>query len=307
MSDIKLFQIEKNKLSELDGKSVTIEKSLQDLIENNLEILLDVKFLATEYSTGIKHKGRIDTLGIDENNCPVIIEYKRSTNENVINQGLYYLDWLLDHKAEFQLLVMKTLGPKVAENIVWNGSRMICIAGDFTKYDTYAVEQINRNIELYRYKKFGQIFLLELINSVNVPIIHDKKTKKQKEKAAGKRYATVAELLSRSSKEVQDRYAALRDFILNLGDEVQEKELLYYFAFKRIKTFASTEIHPKTSSIVLYLRLPVEIAKKEIESGFIRDVTNIGHLGVGNLSITIKTADDLEKAKPFILKSYELS
>ncbi|MBK7380301.1 MAG: DUF91 domain-containing protein [Ignavibacteriales bacterium] len=306
MPDIKLFNISNNNLTELEGKSVTIEKSLQSLIEDNLETLLGVKFLATEYSTGIKHKGRIDTLGIDENNCPVIIEYKRSTNENVINQGLYYLDWLLDHKAEFQLLVMKTSGPKVAENIVWNGSRMICIAGDFTKYDTYAVEQINRNIELYRYKKFGQIFLLELINSVNVPIIHDKKSNKQKEKVAGKRYATVAELLSKSSKDVQDRYATLKDFILNLGDEVQEKELLYYFAFKRIKTFASTEIHPKTSSIMLYLRLPVEMAKKEIESGFIRDVSNIGHLGVGNLSITIKTGDDLEKAKPFIFKSYEV-
>ena len=33
---------------------------------------------------------------IDENNSPVIIEYKRSTNENVINQGLFYLDWLHD-------------------------------------------------------------------------------------------------------------------------------------------------------------------------------------------------------------------
>ena len=32
--------------------------------------------------------------GIDENCSPVIIEYKRALNENVINQGLFYLDWL---------------------------------------------------------------------------------------------------------------------------------------------------------------------------------------------------------------------
>ena len=44
---------------------------------------LGVTFLATEYSTGQKTTGRIDTLGIDENNCPVIIEYKRETNQNV--------------------------------------------------------------------------------------------------------------------------------------------------------------------------------------------------------------------------------
>ena len=107
MSDIKLFHIAKNQITELEGKSVSVEKSLQTLIENHLEDFLGIRFLATEYSTGVKHGGRIDTLGIDENNCPVIIEYKRATNENVINQGLYYLDWLLDHKAEFQLLAMQ--------------------------------------------------------------------------------------------------------------------------------------------------------------------------------------------------------
>jgi hypothetical protein len=35
----------------------------------------------------------------DENGSPVIFEYKRSVNENVINQGLFYLNWLLDHRA----------------------------------------------------------------------------------------------------------------------------------------------------------------------------------------------------------------
>ena len=67
MSDIKLFQIANNRIIELEGKSVTIEKSLQSLIEKHLEAFLGVTFLASEYSTGTKHSGRIDTLGIDEN------------------------------------------------------------------------------------------------------------------------------------------------------------------------------------------------------------------------------------------------
>jgi hypothetical protein len=28
----------------------------------------------------------------------------------VINQGLFYLDWLLDHRGEFELLIMKSSG-----------------------------------------------------------------------------------------------------------------------------------------------------------------------------------------------------
>ena len=102
-----------------------------------------IRFLASEYSTGPKHGSRIDSLGIDENGCPVIIEYKRATNENVINQGLYYLDWLLDHQAEFQLLVQNKLGKPQAELIDWSAPRLLYIAGGFTKYDEHAVQQMN--------------------------------------------------------------------------------------------------------------------------------------------------------------------
>src|SRR5206468_9042126 len=128
MSDIKLFRIANGSVSELTGTSVALEKSLQNLMEQHLESFLGVRFLASEYSTGKTHAGRIDTLGLDENNCPVIIEYKRSLNENVINQGLFYLDWLLDHKAEFVLLVQQKLGAEPAQSIEWSNPRLLCIA-----------------------------------------------------------------------------------------------------------------------------------------------------------------------------------
>lgn len=133
MSDIKLFRIAGNQVQELEGRSAAVEKSIQNLLERHLEAFLGVRFLASEYATGKTHGGRIDSLGIDENFSPVIIEYKRALNENVINQGLFYLDWLLDHKAEFTLLVMDKLGKEAADKIVWNGTRLLCIAGDFTK------------------------------------------------------------------------------------------------------------------------------------------------------------------------------
>jgi len=113
--------------------------------------------------------GRIDSLGIDENNCPVIIEYKRALNENVINQGLYYLDWLLDHKAEFTLLVQKKCDAQTAEQVDWPGARLLCIAGEFTKFDEHAVKQINRNIELISLPAYGnELLLLELVKMLRV-------------------------------------------------------------------------------------------------------------------------------------------
>lgn len=84
MGDIKIFKTNDDSVTELEGTSVALEKSLQVLIEKHLDVFLGVRHLATEYSTGKTHAGRIDTLGIDENGCPVIIEYKRSTNENAV-------------------------------------------------------------------------------------------------------------------------------------------------------------------------------------------------------------------------------
>ena len=78
MSDIKLFRIKAMPVVQLTGKSVKFEKSLQTLIEKHLDVFLGIRFLVSEYSTGKKHGGRIDTMGIDENGCPCIIEYTPS-------------------------------------------------------------------------------------------------------------------------------------------------------------------------------------------------------------------------------------
>ena len=79
----------------------------------NLETVFGLRFLASEYSTGEKHPGRIDGLGLDENDTPVIIEYKLARSPSVIGQALYYLDWLMDHRGDFELLVHKCLGKDV--------------------------------------------------------------------------------------------------------------------------------------------------------------------------------------------------
>lgn len=75
MSDIKLFRLQNHKAAEIAGTASHLEKPLQSLIESNLEPLLGIRLVATEYPTGKTHSGRIDTLGLDENLCPVILEY----------------------------------------------------------------------------------------------------------------------------------------------------------------------------------------------------------------------------------------
>lgn len=301
MGDIKLFKI-KDEVEEIEGTSMQLEKHLQNIIEENMEVFLGVKFLATEYSTGKVHNGRIDSLGIDENNCPVIIEYKRSINENVINQGLYYLDWLLDHKATFQLLVRKKLGPKDWENIEWSSPRLICIANDFTKYDIHAVKQINRNIDLIKYKNYKEELLL--LEMVHTNILSDEyKHIGSTGDGTKNKNKTVEVYLENANNELKNRYYILKDFITSLGDDVQEKKLKNYFGFKRIKNFACVEIHPKSDLVLIYTK--ANLSDINIEEGFTRDVTNIGHYGTGNLEIRFTDMKQFEKIQRYIIASYE--
>jgi predicted transport protein len=305
MSDIKLFKTNNSNVQELSSKSVALEKSLQDLMEKNLEAFLGVRFLASEYSTGKTHAGRIDTLGIDENGCPVIIEYKRSTNENVINQGLFYLDWLMDHKAEFKLLVMERFNKEAAAAIEWSTPRLLCIAGDFTKYDEHAVQQINRNIELIRYRRYDdELLLLELVNATMATVSIEEEVKPGKSKI---QYKTVSDNLAQAKPDLRDLYEELRAYLLALGDDVQEKTLKFYIAFKRLKNFACVELYNQAEKILVFVKLDPDSVDLECNQGFLRDVRNIGHFGTGDLEITIKSVDDLERAKEYLERSYEIS
>jgi len=302
MSDLKLFQQRGGALCELQSSQAPLERALQTLFEQNLEALLGVRFLASEYVTS--HKGRMDTLGIDENGYPVIIEYKRDRSENVINQGLFYLDWLMDHRGDFEILVRDRYGKESAQLIEWSAPRLICIAADFNKYDEHAVNQMGRNITLIRYKRFGDdLLLLEQLTEVSAspaPVI-DSETGQPRVH----RYKTISESVADASTDLANLFADVENYLLGIGDDVTKKVLKNYFAYRRIKNFTCVEVKPQAGVVRLYLKVnPDEI---ELDDGFTRDVRNVGHFGTGDLEVTLRGHACLERAKPLINQSYEAS
>lgn len=305
MSQIKLYRIQQKRTQEVPSSTAELEKSLQEVIEANLDSLLGIRFLRSEYQTGKTHGGRIDTLGIDENGCPVIIEYKRAVKENVINQGLFYLDWLLDHQAEFKLLVMDKLGKDIADRIDWSAPRLICVASDFTKYDEHAVKQINRNIDLVRYRKFGpDLLALDLVWRTIADALEVAKEGEKKQQAKKGRKPDddkLEKIVETLDPPMRDLYESLRSFILSLGDDVTQRRLKLYYAYARIKTFASVVVQKK--QLLVYLHLDPD--SFTLEEGFTRDVRKIGHWATGDLVVTIMNREHLERAQPLILKSYE--
>lgn len=306
MSDLKLFHTQAGAMCELESSSAPLEKGLQTQFEKNLDILLGVRFLASEYVT--THGGRMDTLGIDENGYPVIIEYKRDRSENVINQGLFYLDWLMDHRGDFELLVRDTYGKEAADQIEWGAPRLICIAADFTKYDEHAVKQMGRNIELVRYRKFGEdLLLLELLTAVSAPASSKPQLSGVKASASGtSSYKTVSQYMEGMSPQLAELFSDVETFLLGRGDDVTKKVTRFYLAYRRIKNFACVEVRPTLNQIKMFLKIDPDTVD-HLDDGFARDVRKIGHFGTGDLELTIGSHEDFERAKPLILRSYEES
>ena len=297
MADIKLFSL-KGQVKELNSNQVPLEKELQQLLEQNMSTFFGVTFLKSEYRIT---NGRMDSIGIDENNCPVIFEYKRSVNENVINQGLFYLDWLLDHKADFKLLVMDTLGSEQADKIDWSMPCVICVANDFTKFDEHAVNQMQRNIKLVKYKKFGNdLISLEYLNAPQVqPIEFDDGFVKQTKKSNSKD-KDFDQYFNEAGIKNQNLFYSVRDYILSLGDDVSENRLKLYVAFKKVRNIICAEVY--RNNVCLHLRLNPDTV--DLAQGFIEDVRNKGHWGTGDLRINLKSVEDFEKAKPLLDRAY---
>ena len=295
MAEIKLFSLNEG-VKECTSSEVVLEKELQTLIEQNMEIFFGVRFLKSEY---VVTNGRMDSIGIDENNSPVIFEYKRSQNENVINQGLFYLDWLLDHKADFKLLVIDKLGMEAADNIDWSVPCVICVAHDFTKYDMHAVNQMQRNIKLVSYRRYDNgMLLLEHLNTPIVkPIMENMGNENDTKNSTQK---THLEKLAAISENMKNLYHSICDFIESLGDDIVSNQLKLYLAYKKVQNMVCIEIYNK--QIILFLKINPDTVK--LENGFTRGMRNIGHYGTGDLQITIKNAADFERAKPLLERAY---
>lgn len=298
MSDITLFSLEP-KVKPIDLKAVTLEKELQTLIETNMETFFGVRFLKSEYT--VRHNdgyetqgGRIDSLGIDENNCPIIFEYKRDSNENVINQGLFYLDWLLDHQADFKLLVMDRLGSEAAESIDWSSPAVYCIANSFGKYDAHAVKQMNRNIRLIRYGNGDGVIMFEYLNapSTNSTSIQGLGSGGTTATWSESQYVTTTPKL----REVVDE---VRRYMSEFGSDVSENELKQYLAIKKARNIVCISVNK--SRVNLHLNLdPNTVVFDDIVS----DARGKGHWGTGDVEISLKSLEELQRVKPLLERAY---
>lgn len=298
-----LFKIKNSNVAKLSILDLEKEKNIQILFEQNLLTILNVDFLATEYSTSFG--GRIDTLGIDKNGSPVIIEYKRNQNDNVINQGLSYLRWLLDHKADFEILCRNS---KIDIEIDWNSPRVICVAESYNKFDLDTVEILPIKIELLRYRIYEDDILLvesesqKAVKISTTKIFEKGKKDKETEVKLQKDYSIDGHLQV-ASNEIKSLFMQLKEMIISLDDAITEEAKAKYIAYKLTTNFVDIVI--KKDFIKAFLNVPS--GKLNDTYNIARDMENpkkIGHWGNGDYEVIIKNKEELLKLFELIKQSY---
>ena len=293
-----------NPLTIRNGKRA-LERDIQKIFEDNLEVLLNVTFLAHEYSTSFG--GRMDTLGIDSEGNPCIIEYKKGQNDNVINQGLSYLRWLLDHKDSFEKLCIEK---NIVISIQWGSPRVICVAESYNKFDADTADLLPINIELYKYKLYEEDMLI--LDKENYQKVKITGIDKLSSKDNGSRPARLQEVytledhLSRADKNTQELFSALKEAILSLDQNITEEPKKFYVAYKMTRNFVDVVILKNK------LKLFVNIKSGELDDpqGVARDLENpvhVGHWGNGDYEISLTDVKDIEYLMKLIKQSYDFN
>jgi len=304
VSELKLFRPDADGRDiELRGSTVALEVELQRRIEASMEAMLGIRFLASEYPTGPWHRGRIDSLGLDENGTPALIEYKKGADIGVLSQAVSYLSWLDSARHEFKALVKEKLGSEAAESIDWRNPRMVCIAASFSHHDRVAVHRLHERVDLVRYRVFeGGLLSLLLVESASGSPGPAPTRRQSREVTAGTGVGSVQATPEAAPACLQDLYAELDEALTAWGD-VEVAQLRHYIAYRRMVNVASVVFRPKHETILVYLKVDPDAV--ELEEGFSRDMRGIGHLGTGDLEVRIASAADLEKAGPLIRRAFE--
>jgi predicted transport protein len=304
-----LFQLTKDILVAVAQSDFPDERTLQRLIENNLKTVFNFRFVATEFSTGSVHAGRIDSLALSEDGNPVIIEYKRVASSELINQSLFYLGWLQDHHGDFEIAAQKSLGPNV--EIDWSDIRVICLAPNYKKYDLHAVQVMGANIELWTYRLFanGDVYLEEIFQKAVGTSSPAEAGKDPIMVAAGKKAAMTRALggwtfekhIESKPEAIRTLVFAIQEYMMGLDPGMEEAPKKLYIAYRTTQNIACVE--PQRQKVLVFLKL--DPTKHAGPPGMARDVSKIGHFGTGDLEIAIKSVADLELAKPYLKLAYE--
>lgn len=288
-----LYNNKELKLQQVKEKPFKLEREIQIIFENNLQEVMSLQLVKSEFS--IKNK-RIDTLAYDkQSKAFIIIEYKRDKNYSVVDQGLTYLNLMLQNKAEFILTYNETLNDTLhSTDVDWSQSRVAFVSPSFTENQISASDFKDFGIELWEVKQFenNTISINSIKKSNGAPSIKPllENSDNLKEVKENIKVYTEEDHYGNGSEYIIELYEKFKSSILNLADNIEVLPQKYYIAFKKGSNISDIEIQKKSLKIFINAK----IGSLDDPKGIAKDVSNIGHRGNGDFQIQIENDNNLE-------------
>lgn len=299
-----LFKFENQSLKEISEKEFKKEKQLQQLVENNLSELLNLEFVSSEFP--IKNF-RLDTLAFNkESNSFVIIEYKKSKNQSLVDQGYSYLNTMIDQKAAFVLVFNEKFPESIKKisDIDWSQSRIIFISPLFSTYQIGATSNPDLPIDLIQVKSFDHniIQMEEITKSHYMSNDRENLTSVNKLNKEIQVY-TEEKSLERVNEDIQELYFKIKETILDWDPNIRKTIQRHYIAFKLKTNFCDIKV--QKASLKIWVNS--KYGKLEDPKNRFRNVSNVGHYGNGDYEIKIMNDEEIEYVLSVIKQEWKRS
>lgn len=299
-----IYKIGAQALQPIKEMPFQLEKEMQALFEENLTVLTGLTLVKSEFTL---KQFRFDTLAFDdEKQAFVVIEYKRNKSQSVVDQGVSYLNAMLEYRDS---LIMEyneqPLGKTLKRSDVdWSQSRILFVANAFNDYQKNATNFKNLGIELIEFKRYqnslltvnmidrsksapalpqpiadsvnlgGSVELAPLTNITKEIIVYDEET-----------------FYKRGSEESIELFERFREAILNLDDQLQLTYTKRYAAFKKDKTNV-VDIAIQRNTLKMWIN--ALWGTLDEPKGIFRNMNSIGHWGNGDYELRVKDTEQLE-------------
>ncbi len=222
---MQIYRTQDQRLVELTETPFRLEKEIQTVFESNLYEFTGLEFIKSEFT--IK-SNRIDTLAFDpESKAFVIIEYKRDRNYSVIDQGVSYLNLMLEYKADFIVEYNESQAKNLKrQDVDWSQSRIIFVSPSFTDFQKQSTNFKDLGIELWEIKRYegGIISINPMQKTKSAPSIKQVQTESFKEittiSKEIKQYDEDYHLADKSD-DIKELYEQFRDSILGLTTDLE--------------------------------------------------------------------------------------
>lgn len=290
-----LFEIKNNKAKKINQKEFKNELELHKLIDKNLGEIFGVRFIRDEHITD-KH-GRIETLGLDESNRPIVIEYKLEKERGQLVQANRYMTWIKQNPDSFELLARKNI-KDLHDEIDFANPRILCFAQEYSIDDKCLALALGAELWKYRYYENDVLFISREEEPEQLIKTKTKGLTIEKIKREPLVAKTVEKHLQGAADELKDLFLRLDTEIRNISSEVERYTTNQEIIYKTSRNFVALAVQNKNKSLRLLLRTTND---NMIDNKGLTKMIPKSH-GYGNITRQLHISPEEEKAGKFSIE-----